>query len=151
MYPGSAAPRQGSQQGSITWQTTITYTADKQLNRHPQKQRQPGAKSFLLERDCFYPSNRFLSYWKHFPSIRQFFFRLLRTGNQGCSFHAIAHKLLAVPNKAGSFSRSTRHDQNKTPKLTNSPTRIISINTNKRHKDNLFDTFRVAKYQNDTS
>ena len=92
--------------------------------------------SFLLETFPFYPSN---------------FFRLLRTGNQEYSFHAIAHTLLAVSNKAGSFFRSTRHDQNKTPKLTNSPTRIISINTNKRHKDNLFDTFEVTKYQNGTS
>ena len=30
-------------------------------------------KSFLLEGDCYYPSNRFLSYWKHFATIRQIF------------------------------------------------------------------------------
>ena len=30
-------------------------------------------KSFLLERDRFYPSNRFLSYWKLFATIRETF------------------------------------------------------------------------------
>ena len=29
------------------------------------------AKSFLLETDLFYPSNRSLSYWKLFATIRQ--------------------------------------------------------------------------------
>ena len=31
------------------------------------------AKSFLLETVRFYPSNRFLSYWKYFATIRETF------------------------------------------------------------------------------
>ena len=37
---------------------------DKQIDADVAKDRSLNDKSFLLETICFYPSNRFLSYWK---------------------------------------------------------------------------------------
>ena len=51
----------------------IGYIAEKQQNRYAVKTATPEVKSFLLETIRFYPSNRFLSYWKPFASIRQIF------------------------------------------------------------------------------
>ncbi len=51
----------------------MLYSAEKQPDIISKKIRCLSKKSFLLEIVRFYPSNRFLSYWKHFSSIRQIF------------------------------------------------------------------------------
>ena len=49
------------------------YITDKQLDTRSEKFGYLRIKSFLLETDLFYPSNRFLSYRKHLATIRQIF------------------------------------------------------------------------------
>ena len=52
---------------------TTPHPTDKQQDTDGEKFRHLTAKSFLLETVRFYPSNHFLSYWKHFATIRHFF------------------------------------------------------------------------------
>ena len=59
------------------------------------------AKSFLLETFRFYPSNRSLSYWKLFATIRPIFFAPIRSRKIAAVFGAI------VVNKWGLLSVGT--------------------------------------------
>ena len=60
----SLSPPKGEKQKS-------SYNIEIQIGIPKKKGGGGGRKSFLLETVLFYPSNHFLSYWKHFPSIRQ--------------------------------------------------------------------------------